>query len=196
MFDWLFEGRPSVYAFLAALAGVTLYARWVTRKRRWLYRLGAVAALAGGYFLLDRLVETSREQIERNLNDMVAGVKARDRDRVFDHFADDFRWRKFDRGALRLLADSHGWQLGEPIVWDCRFPSDYKSSVLTRVPGEGQDPPPRWVLFRMKRKGDAVAFDCEALFVRESDGRWRMRHFEVFNPVVESTRPLDVPGLP
>jgi hypothetical protein len=196
VFDWLFEGRASVYVFLAALAAVMLYAWWVTRKRRWLYRVGAVAVLAGAYFLLDRLVETSREQIERNLTEMAAGVKARDRDRVFNHLSDDFRWRKFDKSTLRVLADSHGWQLGEPILWDIRFPSDYKSPVLAKVPGEGQAPPSRWVVFRLKRKGDAVAFDCEALFVREPDGQWRMRHFEVFNPVVDSTKPLDLPGLP
>jgi hypothetical protein len=189
VFDWLFEGRPVVYWLLAALAAVLLVGWWTTRKRALLLSVGAAAALAGVYFVLDRAVETPREQIERALTEMAAAVRTRDAEAIFRHIAADFRFRNQDRAAFRAYVETAFQRglVGELEVWEFQWP-------------EAGDDHTRRVEFDAKPKGGMVPegafYLVKATFVREADGRWRLKGFEVFNPAVDTRRPIDIPGLP
>ena len=57
MFDWLFEGRVSVYVLLGVAAALLLYAGRARRQKSLLLAGGIVACLIGLYYLLDRFVE-------------------------------------------------------------------------------------------------------------------------------------------
>jgi hypothetical protein len=190
VFDWLFEGRAVVYALLAAVAGVLLILWWMHRKRNLLIAVGVVAGLAGLYFLLDRLVETPREQIERKVGEMAAAVKARDAGTIAKHLAADFRFHGQDRDSFRKFVESavNRGVLDELTVWDMEWPE------------EGDDRTRR-VQFKAKPKGGMAAgieyyYLVKARFVREADGQWRLKDFDVYNPFVDSNRPLDIPNLP
>ena len=75
MFDWLFEGRPSVYLLFgaAAFAYLALWYRNQKKKRR--LRAAAVCVvLACFYAGLDWAVETDREQVRHRVEEMAAAV--------------------------------------------------------------------------------------------------------------------------
>jgi hypothetical protein len=190
VFDWLFEGRLTVYLALGAGA-VLLVALWTRdRRRRWLIGVGVLAGLAGVYFLLDRLVETPTEQIRRKLDEMGAGVKARDAGAIFRHLSDGFRFRGMDKAAFRKWVEPmlEGGQVTEVRIWDVAIPEPPRGNGPVRVH------------FRAKPLGPMTSGVEQAIvhaeFVRDPDGQWRLKGFEISNPVVDTDKPWDIPGLP
>jgi hypothetical protein len=198
VFDWLFEGRTAVYVYLAAVGIFLLLAWQQTRKRLWLIGLGAVAVLAGLYFLLDRAVETDREQVVRKLQEMAAAVRGRDTDAIFAHVSDRFDRNGRNKAQFRQVVDGvlRGRLVDDVEVWDFTFPELFRGTVP--VPGEAAPAETIRMSFRAKAKGAGVpegpGNPCEARFVRDPDGQWRMLDFQVFNPVI-TNEPVPIPGL-
>jgi hypothetical protein len=204
VFDWLFEGRQTVYVVLAAAAVVLLVAWWQTRKRYWLIGAGAMVGLIGLYFLLDRLVETDREQVVRKVQEMAAAVKARNIDGIFTHVSDEFRLDGLDKASFRNSAEQAIIRLRrveEVEVWDFHVPSDFRSPHESRVGGSTRPTQVAQVGFQAKPKGkgpgleEGVGYPCEARFVRDPDGQWRLLDFQVFKPVSDTKEPLPIPQL-
>jgi hypothetical protein len=201
VFDWLFEGWPAVYVVLAAVAVVLLVAWAQTRKRYWFYGTVAFLALIGLYFLLDRLVETDREQIVRKLGEMSAGVRERNVDRIFAHVSEQFRLNNSDRAAFRAFAEkaiSRG-QVTEVKVWDFQFPDDFRSTERRTVRGASQQVQLARVQFRINPEGPGLTnaqFLVRATFVRDPDGQLRLLDFQLFNPFVDQNQPIQLPQLP
>ena len=196
MFDWLFEGRASVYVSLAAIAIVMLLAWQQTRKRFCLIGLAAALGLAGLYFLLDRLVETDREQVVRKVEEMAAGVRARNADAIFRHISDRFSRSGVDRARFREAVDSllRNRMVDEVEVWDFQFPAD--SDTQGQLPGRSASGEAIVVSFTAKPKGglaDGKFGRCDATFVHDADGQWRLFDFRVFDPV--ANQPVPIPGL-
>ena len=100
VFDWLFEGRVGVYVLLAAVAAALFYFGLQLRRRALFVAGGIAAALILVYFLLDRFVETDREQVQRKLIAMAEGVKARDADRIVTHVSTRFSGGRMNRAAI------------------------------------------------------------------------------------------------
>src|SRR5581483_1072824 len=102
VFDWLFEGQTTVYVLLGTLLLACFFIYWQYRRRAWLYAMAVVVALIGLYWLLDRLVETDREQVQREVEALAADVRGHRHDAVYAHLAEDFRSpRDSDRAAFR-----------------------------------------------------------------------------------------------
>jgi len=175
VFEWLFEGRIVVYCLLGAVAIVLLVLWRMYPRRGLLVAVVAIAALAGLYFLLDRVVE------------MREAVKARDVDAIFKSIAADFRFRGQNREAFHgYVADALRAGLVEDvIIYDVSFP-------------DGGDDRTRPVEFMAKPKApwaeNQPAYRVTAKFVREGDGQWRLQSFEVYNPVL-GQQPMDIPNL-
>jgi hypothetical protein len=189
VFDWLFEGRPVIYWLLGLLALLLLLVWWRSRKRAFLIAAAVVASLAGVYFLLDKLVETPPEQIERKLTEMATAVRTRDVDAIVKHLAADFHFRGQDKAAFRQAYVEPALQrglVGELEVWEFHWP-------------EGGDDQKRPVEFYAKLKGGMVPegpfYLVKAQFIREADGQWRLKGFDLFNPAVDTTRPIDIPPV-
>jgi hypothetical protein len=206
VFDWLFEGRLSVYLLLGVLGALTA-AMWSRMgfvlfhtvapargvepsRKRWelledepssarrdAHRrlavppivLAVLAVLAGVYFLLDRLVETRREQITRKLHEMAAAVRARDVDRIFAHFSEQFsvqtRAGRRNKADFRSDVEANLDRITDLVVWDVQFPDD-----------SGR------VNFRVNPKGpqvDGLQVTVRSEFVLDPDQQWRLRHFEI-----------------
>jgi hypothetical protein len=184
MFDWLFEGRLTVYLALA-VAALILLGLWVrNRKRGWLAGVAVVALLGLAYFLLDRVVETGREQIARKLQEMAAAVKARNTDGIFRHISDTFRVQGRDKASFRADVDGilRSGGVSDLEVWNAQVTDDNGG-----------------VSFFAKPKGRLPGTDAyylvRARFVKEGDGQWRLDSFQVFKPFADTTTPLDIPHL-
>jgi hypothetical protein len=183
VFDWLFEGHLSVYLALAIAAGVSLYwgvtlFRWRGRRRQsypYLAAGGVALALMGLYFVLDRAVETDREQVVRKLNEMAAAVARRDLDAIFEPISDSYRspqgkTKQQTRDFARVQLDSG--RVREMAIWDISIRS------LDRGAGRGQ------VLFRLKPKGPEFQMDglCEAELDFDPAHGWRIRSTHFWGP--------------
>jgi hypothetical protein len=179
VFDWLFEGRPAVYVALGVLAVLFAALWWRDRRRAWLVALAVVGVLAGVYLLLDHLVETRDEQITHRLQLIEKGVKAGNAEQVMAQFSSQFDYHGIRRDALRhgVAARLQSRFVDELTIWEVRFPD-----------ASGR------VFFKAKPKGlgDNPGFQVRADFVRDADGQWRMKTFEVFNLFVEAEAPIDV----
>ena len=201
MSDWLFEGRPTVYVILAAAAVLLFVAWWQTRKRPWLYATVAFLALIGLYFLLDRLVETDREQIVRKVEEMSAGVRERNVERIFANVSEQFRLNNQNRATFRAFAEQaiRRGQVTEVKAWDFQFPDDFRTKVRRTGTTGPQELDAARVAFTVKPEGPGLGapfFRCEATFVRDPDGQWRLFTFQLFQPGVDSNQPFQIPQLP
>jgi len=175
LFDWLFEGRNSVYVVVAALAVFLLLAWWQIRKR-WLL-LGVVVSVAmiGLYALLDKAVETDREQIVRKVQEMATAVNARDLDGLFENISDNFRSPQGkDKQQFRDTVANYLkiGMVSNVRVWDI---------VCEETPS--REHPPARVFFRAKAEsGRELLADCDATFDYDAEHGWRLRSIRLLKP--------------
>jgi type II secretory pathway pseudopilin PulG len=176
VFDWLFEGRTSGYVILAALVVFLLLVWWQMRKRWLLVGVVAAAVSIGLYALLDKAVETDREQVARKIQEMAAAANGRDAPALLRNISDNFRsprgWTKQRLGdAINGYLQSG--MIERVVVWeiDCE-------DAPTR-----QRPPAR-VFFRAKAEGGGREFlaDCEATFDFDEMHGWRLSGIRLFKP--------------
>jgi hypothetical protein len=193
VFDWLFEGQLAVYVVLVTVALLLVVIWWQLPKRYWLLAAWLVMGLAVVYFLLDHLVETDREQIDRKIKEMSSAVRARSLDGIFTHVSSQFRLGGLNRDGFRTFVDQvlRQNQVDEIVVWDIAFPPDFRTTS-----GSVQS---ARVLFQVKARGRSLPdspFRCEAQLIRDPDGQWRLQGFQLFNPLVDSNQPIQIPQLP
>jgi hypothetical protein len=187
VFYWLFEGWPSVYVLLLVL-GVITAGMW-SRNGFVLFQekkrtksspkpdrrlalppivLVVVALLIGVYFLLDRLVETRREEIKRKVREMAAAVRTRNVDRIFSHISEQFHLQNMNRATFRGYVEAalENREVEELEVWDEQFPDDSGRVNFRAVPKGG-------------RFGGGAQFLVRGQFGLDPDGQWRLRGFEI-----------------
>jgi hypothetical protein len=177
VFDWLFEGRTSIYVVLIALTALLVVLWWQTRKRWSLLAVAVALGLVGLYALLDVLVETDREQIVRKIKLMVAAVNAGDIDGAFEHIADDFRSPgRRGKEELRNLAKLYiGQRLLERVeAWDIVCVGE-----PSRQDGTAQ------ASFTVKLHGPGVEgflAACDTTFGFEAGHGWRLKSVRLLKP--------------
>ena len=188
MFDWLFEGHWYIYTVLALLALFFLWFWWQNRTRFWLIGLTVFLALIGIYWLLDILVETGREQIQRLMKEMAAAVetvaqdKKHDTEPIFRHISDHFQVRNKDKEQFRQyveIAFRNNW-IDSLEIWNLEFPAVGSATTCQGA-------------FNVKPYGQAFRGEyylVRATFVLEADHQWRLSQFDVFNPYSNSNESL------
>jgi hypothetical protein len=187
---WLVEGDLTLYAILAAV-GIVCAAIWLrTGRRKYAIVAGAAAVAILTLSLLDRFVESDREQMIRKVQDIADGVQSRNFDRVFRHVSDGFRRGTFDKAQFRSFAQeaSHRRNVTEFQAWGF-------------VPGDVSRQNRRGELeFSFKIRGNWSAgteyFVAKTAWTMDSDGEWRLQNFDVFNPFTDATSPIQIPGWP
>lgn len=175
MFDWLFEGRPSVYIALGGAAILLLVVWWQQRKRWCLIGVAVAVASIGLYALLDYTVETDREQITRKIKEMAAGVSAHKLDATFVHISDRFR-SPGGKGKQELRSAAESYLNSKTVesvdVWDILL-----EERPAREKGEAR------VRFSAKVHGVQEFFtDCEAIFDFHPEHGWRLKTFRLVKP--------------
>jgi hypothetical protein len=194
MQSWLLDN----FDFVIIVLGITVlalgYGWWQTRRRYYAFGAGTAVVLTGAACLLVHFSallfgESDHQQIERKIREMAAAVKTADLERIFRHISDDFRYRNHDKSAFRQKADEvmRKRKVDEVVVWD------FQRGEITRAQRAAR------ISFMVKVRGDWQGSDagylCEAEFVLDRDGQWRMKGFELFNPFRESNQPITVPGF-
>ena len=112
------------YVYLAlGVVAVAFGVVWYERRRpKWLLGVLAAALLAGGIFLLERLVVTDREQIIEALDEIADAVEREDIEAVGAYLDDDFGgWRPSKTIALRAAkAAISRYQIAKVQYWGDR----------------------------------------------------------------------------
>ncbi|HZV04462.1 MAG TPA: hypothetical protein VE999_05170 [Gemmataceae bacterium] len=186
MFDWLFEGRTGVYAVLAALVVFLLVIWWQTRKRWLLLGVAVAVALIGLYALLDKVVETDREQIVRKVNEMAAAVNSRNLDALFENISENFRSPLGkDKQQFRDFVGHYvnGGIVQNVRVWDIEFDDS-----------PSRENPPARVFFRARAEenGRGLFADCETMWGFDSQHGWRLRSIRLFKPQTTEEWPIQL----
>jgi hypothetical protein len=176
VFDWLFEGRTSIYVLLAALAAFFLLLWWQTRKRWCLYEIAVALAFTGLYALLDHMVETDREQIVRITKEMVADLNSGNIDAAFEHISDRFQWKGKDKAELKELAKNYigNQRVNQIEVWDIVCLGDPSREARTANASFQAKP--------HGREGEGVWAVCDATYDFDPQKGWRLRTFRLLKP--------------
>jgi hypothetical protein len=187
MFDWLMYNLFVVYLLLGVIAIGLLVAFWLTRKRAWLFAAGGVLVLILIVFLLRLFVPTDYARIMDSIQAMRSGVQKHDTEAVMKHIAQDFSFGSFDRKAFRARVD-HAFQN--------RFVDDVNFWEFDEVK---IDRPNKTATLAFKAKphpqssGEGLEhYLVRATFVLEPDDQWRLKTFRLFNPIVDTDKPLTV----
>lgn len=185
---WLVEGDPTLYVLLTGFGLACLAAWWRTRKRRYAIGAGAVALTIAGLFLLDRFIESDREQMVRKVQEIAAGVNARDLNRTFGHVSEHFERGGVDKASFRRFADRmlRSSYVTDVQVWDFNVISAARDrrqgdvECFFKVRGSWGETPP--------------GFFVRVHFSLDNDNQWRVQSFEVFKSITESQQPVPIPG--
>jgi hypothetical protein len=186
--DWLIEGDVTVLTLLV-LACVVLAALW-WQSRKQVFGIAAIVIglLALTMFLVDHLVESDREQIQRKVGEIAAAISNQNLDAAFAHVSSDFRRGGTDKAGFRKYADGRlrSGFVTDVSVWDMQVPQldraarQAMAETSFRVHGSfGATPPGAFA-----RIG----------FVLDSDGQWRVRDFDWFTSIANSNSPMPIPG--
>ncbi len=184
MFDWLFEGRWQVYASLGILAFLLLYLWKQVPRRSYLIGTGVCLLLIGLYWLLDRLVVTTREEVIGTIQMMADSISQKNVGSAFDHFADSFRTpqRGTPKAELRAAMEQEvsANQITSVRVWGFEFPP----------PGPVDRSQPVKVTFMFKVKGPRVGaaeetapLQCDAVFSWKSPHGWQLLSCRIMDPM-------------
>lgn len=184
---WLVENPTPVYVILG-LAGLLLAYLWSgERDKKYAIGLGVVIAAMILVMLVSHFVVTDHEKVVLAVSEMAASVKKKDVDRIFSLISDKFDVRGLNKKQFRAWVEGHIQRadVTELKVWDFERP---------KTP----PPPGKMVVwFLVKAQGGAVPgesfFRCEAFFVKDADGQWRMSGFRLMDPQKDPTKADDLP---
>jgi ketosteroid isomerase-like protein len=194
--EWLFEGQLVVYFVLAVGAVLCGWLWWGSRRSGPLIGLAVCVALIAIYFLLDRLIETDREQISHNLQTMVDAVATRDVNRIFSFVSEDYQRGSANKATFRNDVERliNGGVVSEVVIWDVTFPRDYAKKANP----EDARATLATVSFRAKPRspqGTTIDYRVEGQMKRDSDGRWRLIGFKAFDAYKDSAQEIVVPQM-
>ncbi len=185
--DFLSDPSSAAYLLLAALVVVTgaVAARWQDRKRVVPF-LAAVLVL-GGLYLLDRLYASPREEAVASVGQMLDAVNQRNTDQFLSHVSDAFDAKGLKKADLRRTAELARRFDARVVAWNFD---------RNQVASHDGPPPSVDVVFDAKAEGagGVVPKHVKATFVRDPDGKYRLRSFATYN-IVQKLVEEPVPGL-
>jgi hypothetical protein len=173
--NWLAQNPIGAYFVCAALGLIFLVAFWTTRRAKFLAGVAGAVLLAGGVFLIDWLIETDQEQIERKLNEMADAVNRGDVERLKDFFDDNFKSDQFP-SRTRLLDDARRYlKAGENRkvnLWapDIKFSRKTRLTCICQYSAQG--------MFAGRELPPQLG-KLELVYVKDANGQWRIESFHV-----------------
>jgi hypothetical protein len=191
MLESLVDHPVPIYVVLGLLALGLLVGLWATRKRGYALGLGVVAVLAFLFWLFTFLMPTDQKRIVGAIQDMRAGVQKRNTEQIFRNMSRDFRIGGLGRAAFRTVVEQalNRSEVDDVEVWD------FDQAQVARAPGGTTGTASIGFMVKPKSSGlpDDRFFRVQADFVLE-DGQWRMKGFEVRDPV--ANQPVPIPHVP
>jgi hypothetical protein len=184
--EFIADPSQSLYLILAVLAVIGL-AMWARSRKRsdlvvFLIVLGVLALVVVG----DLAVEGPREEVRRKTEAVAAAIKAKRPEDLTQYVAGSFKYGGVDRDGVKDAADKaiRAYGLSEVVVWDfAREPVKRDDKTYVQR-------------FRVKPKADRMmdnpGFVCDATWVKEADGQYRLQTFELSFPTGEK---FHIPGM-
>jgi len=173
MLGWFHEHNATVYMLLG-VALVIVGAVWIRTQDRRLARAAAgIAGLLAVLALLDLFgPESAGRQIKRKVEEMARAIQVRQMDLIRRHLADSFIYEGLSKDAMLNLVEGHvaNGTVTEVVVWDFERPEINPDGTAK-------------IAFKAKPKSEATGdlfFRTVAQFVREADGQWRMKTFDIY----------------
>jgi hypothetical protein len=185
---WLVEGDQTLLFLVACAALACFAAWWRTRRRRYAIAGGVALGALVGLVLLDRFVESDREQMIRKVREIAAAISHHDVDRAFTHVSEHFDRAGVAKPTFRRFAESRvrSGYVTDVQVWDFNVREvsrERRRGVVEcffKVHGSFGETPPG-------------AF-AQVAFTLDADGQWRVSNFDWFLSITDSTAPMTVPG--
>jgi hypothetical protein len=182
---WLVDNASFVYLLLGITALALGAAWWVSRRGKYLLAAGGMVAFLVLFWLLTRLVVTDRKQIVYNIQAMARGVLDGKAEEVFRYVADEFRFEGMKRPEFtdRVARIIQQRRIHDLYLWDFGIESLARPERKARV------------AFRARVSGDREGFGMYLVrmdMVLEGE-TWKMKGFQVYNPVVDTNQPISVP---
>ncbi len=184
---FLSDPSSTTYLVLAALVIVAaaVAARWQDRKRVGIF-LGALSLL-GVVYLLDRLYESPREEAVEASVAIVNAVTQRNTEAFLSHVSESFDAKGLKKADLRRAVELARQFDVKVVAWNFD---------RNRVVYHDGPPPAVDVEYDAKAEGPGgmAAKHVKATFVRDPDGKYRMRTFTTYN-IVQKQVEEPIPGL-
>jgi hypothetical protein len=182
--DWLFDHRSWVYLLLASDFVIVLAIWWRTRKQPLLVIAGCTVGLTLLFAVVDLFMrpETDREKLQRTVRELAASLqKPVDKSKVAECVSDRIESKK---GLNKAGFESELVRLADEFdVRGVKF-SDFRSINIDRAA--------KTASMRFNVTVDSSKIDetstvaCEAGFVLEDDGQWRLQRYKIFFPATST----------
>lgn len=189
----LSDPSTTVYAIVGFVVAVLLGTWFRTRKRNDLLRSALAAAALIGLFLIDRFVESPREETTRKMQEMAKATETADWNAFFNHVSNSFKYKS--ASGAEYSKDS----LNEKLKWLKSITEfkgvsvwDFHRADFKLVDGNKVQLGFRAQLRDMPQTQSWVIAD----FSTDPDGQWRMSGFARYDPVKQDrAAPIGIPGL-
>jgi len=173
MFSWLVDHAGQVYLFLGIRALVLGCLWWMSRDRRYLIGLSALAVLFLLVWFLTLFVVTDRMEIARTVETMAQAVDQRNLDQFFAHVSSRFDHQGMNSQRFREYVET---QLQRFKVSSFRISKIVVEDVSRQAATGNAE---FWIYVEGPWEGEAPPLRCEGAFVLEEE-KWRLKGFKLF----------------
>jgi hypothetical protein len=193
--EWLIDDPTLVYLFLGLIAFALCVGWWMnrgeepgsmqigawfnalknrrlTRNQSYAFGLTIIALLVIGIWLIGRTGMTDAKRIRIALEEMAAGVKEKNLDKIFKHVSEKFNKKGVTKQELRQRVQRY--IRNEDITNVVLF--DFYKRVISKEKGTAT------IKFSASPQGNLARgeyYRCSATFVRDPDGEWRLQSFKI-----------------
>src|SRR5262245_23249872 len=170
MIGWLVENASLFYALLVIAAIALIAGWWMTRRVVYLVALVPVVLLGIGLWFLVANTDTDQKRIQRIVEEMAAGVREGDENKILPHLSESFTFRNAKLDVFRGQVRQHlrAGRAKDVTVSKFSFPKLSRDQGVAAV---------EFWAHTQETQGGPVR--CEAEFVLEGEA-WRMRKLELF----------------
>jgi hypothetical protein len=182
---FLSDPTQGFYLVLIAFFVIALVLAGKNQDRRSFQTLGIATVAIAAVFLIDRFVESPREQAVRKIEEISAAINERSAERMLANVSDSFDYKgrkKADLAQAVELAERHGVRTA---TWDFNRDRVVAESNDIEIAFEGKAEGPR---------GEPFMKHFRARFVKDPDGQYRLQTFRVFD-YVQKEQESEIPGF-
>jgi hypothetical protein len=163
----------------------SLRSRRLTRNQTYAFGLTLTAILAVALWMVGRMVMTDAKRIRFALDEMSAGVREKNVDKIFKHISEKFKKNLVNKQEMRQRVERHirNGDVTAVNLWSIEKPVISKEKGIATIK------------FMVTPRGNLVGdgwYGCFATFVLDPDGEWRLQTFRISLPQVDPETGSDI----